>query len=482
MSLSATEVSKLSLWLTDKLAGAALQEIRQPDRDTLVLNFRIPGENIQLLLASGAGRARLHTVERAPRNPKRSQAFQGLLRKELRGGLEQLEHVARDRIVLLRLRPRGGPMRTLVAELTDRHGNFFLLDENDLILGSARPASSKTRPLSRGEPWAPPPVHEPQERDRFTNVTPAERDRAVREHYKASEEQARLQQKKQRLQSLITSRVRKLRRTLTKQLKESDRGQHAEQLRRDAELLQASFHALKKGLDVLVVDDYYCDPPTKVRIELDPSLTPGEQIERRYQRAKRAERSGLMASQRLAKTRSELDCLEPLAAACKEIASITDAQAIEAQLPLALQARLQEPKKRAQKTREARRTRLPYISYRNSKGQEFRVGRGARENDELTFRHARGNDVWLHVRGRPGAHVVICQPGPSPSSELLLLGAQLALAHSGLKEGAREEVSWTRVKEVSKSKGLPAGKVLVRGEKVLYVEARRAELDCLQRG
>ena len=77
---------------------------------------------------------------------------------------------------------------------------------------------------------------------------------------------------------------------------------------------------------------------------------------------------------------------------------------------------------------------------------------------------------------------MICQPGPSPSSEILLLGAQLALAHSGLKEGAREEVTWTRVKEVSKSKGLPAGKVLVRGEKVLYVEARRGELDCLQRG
>ena len=77
---------------------------------------------------------------------------------------------------------------------------------------------------------------------------------------------------------------------------------------------------------------------------------------------------------------------------------------------------------------------------------------------------------------------MICQPGPSPSSDILLLGAQLALAHSGLKEGAREEVTWTRVKEVSKSKGLPPGKVLVRGEKVLYVEARRAELDCLQRG
>ena len=77
--------------------------------------------------------------------------------------------------------------------------------------------------------------------------------------------------------------------------------------------------------------------------------------------------------------------------------------------------------------------------------------------------------------------MVICRPGPSPSPELLLLGAQLALAHSGIKEGAREEVTWTRVKEVHKPKGMAPGKVLVRQEKVLYVEAQRRALDVLER-
>jgi len=484
MSLSATEVGELCRWLSKKLAGAALQEIRQPDRDTLALNFRVPGENIQLLLATGAGRARIHTTERAPQNPKQSHAFQGQLRKELRGSLERLEHIASDRIVLFHLRPRQGERRTLVAELTDRHGNFFLLDADGMILGSSRPPRSPTRPLLRGQPWCQPQQNQPSDRDRFSGLDAEERDRAVREHFESSEARSVLRTRRQRVLSLLNTNLRKLRRTAAKQIQEAERAHQAQDLRRQAELLQSSFHALKKGVEEVMVDDYYLDPPQKVRIKLDPSLSPGDQIERRYQRAKRAERSGQQATKRLEQTREEIALLEPLQEACKNAETIAGVDAIEEQLRPKLRAqlaRLQDQTRGSPSSKRTPRARLPFIRYHDSKGQEFRVGRGARENDELTFRHARGNDVWLHVRGRPGAHVIICRPGPSPSSELLLLGAQLALAHSGRKEGAREEVSWTRVKEVHKTKGLPPGKVLLRSEKVLYVEARRAELSALLR-
>jgi len=481
MSLSATEVSELCLWLSQKLTGAALQGIRQPDPNTVALDFRVPGENIQLLLATGAGRARLHTIERAPRNPKKSHAFQGLLRKELRGCLEELEHITSDRIVLLHLLPQHGKRRTLVAELTDRHGNFFLLDEAGAILGSARSPSSPTRPLFTGQQWSQPPQHQPGHRDRFAALAGEARDRAVREHYESSEALNLLNTRRQRVLGLLKTTLRKLKRTAVKQTQEAERSHDAQNLRRQAELLQSSFHALERGQQEVWVDDYHHEPPKKLRLELDPKLSPGEQIERRYQRAKRAERSGQQATRRLEQTQREISILEPLQEACKSADNIAAVDAIEEQLPPKLRARLRAQPKGSARRKGASRARLPFIRYRNDKGQEFRVGRGARENDELTFRHARGNDVWLHVRGRPGAHVVICQPGPSPSTELLLLGAQLALAHSGLKEGAREEVSWTRVKEVHKTKGLPPGKVLLRSEKVLYVEANRAELSALLR-
>ena len=195
-------------------------------------------------------------------------------------------------------------------------------------------------------------------------------------------------------------------------------------------------------------------------IALDPALSPSDNLDRLYKRAARAERSGELAAQRLQTSLEELAALE------------------QGQLPSKLQTtggRNSTDKPRRKKKGE----RLPYRSYRSPPGLEIRVGRGAAENDELTFRHSKGNDVWLHVRGRPGAHVIIRNPGPSPSPELLVLADQLALKHSGLKAAAREEVSWTRVKELRKPKGLAPGKVLLRSEKVLYLTYDPEALEVL---
>jgi len=483
MSLSASEALCQAAWLSERLEAAALQEIRPPRRDTPVLSFRRPGETVHLVLATGAGRARLHTVARPPQNPSPSHAFQGLLRKELQGALQALDCIEGDRVVVLKFSSRDGVERSLVAELTGRHGNFFLLDENGSIQGSAKAPHSSTRPLHSGDRWTPPPRHDTPSTDRFAPLQGEERDEAVRSHYLEFERRQQLVHLQQRLRSMLNARRRKLTKTARKQENEAARGDGAAQLRREAELIQSAFHQLQKGMTELAVDDYYSDPPVRVSVSLDPKLSPGEQVEKRYQKAKRAERAGKTASERLGLTKAELVQVEELLSRVATAATEAELRTLEAELPAHLRRALGEGRQRSSTTskRGGQGPRLPYISYRTAQGIELRVGRGARENDDLTFRHSRGNDVWLHVRGRPGAHVVICRPGPSPALELLLLGAQLALAHSSIKEGAREEVAWTRVKEVHKPKGMTPGKVLVRQEKVLYVEAQRAALQELTR-
>ena len=210
----------------------------------------------------------------------------------------------------------------------------------------------------------------------------------------------------------------------------------------------------------MVVTDW--NSGESVALSLDPSLGPAENLDRLYRRAAKAARAGTLAADRLKASLAELDSLDH-GTIPEELQQIPAAQ--------------RQPRRGRKKGAE----RLPYSIWKTPAGQEFRVGRGAAENDALTFRHARGNDVWLHVRGRPGAHVILRSPGPSPSPELLILGAQLAMKHSGLKDGAREEVSWTRVKELRKPKGLSPGKVLLRSEKVLYLTYDPEALDTLKR-
>lgn len=92
-------------------------------------------------------------------------------------------------------------------------------------------------------------------------------------------------------------------------------------------------------------------------------------------------------------------------------------------------------------------------SFRSRDGLPIYVGKSSAENLELTFKIARGNDIWMHVRGRPGAHVVIPLPqGKSAPLETLLDGAVLAVYFSGGEEWGKTEVDYTFKKHVKRIK------------------------------
>jgi len=97
-------------------------------------------------------------------------------------------------------------------------------------------------------------------------------------------------------------------------------------------------------------------------------------------------------------------------------------------------------------------------------GFEILVGRGARENDRLTFREARPHDLWLHAAGYAGSHVVIRRPEKDTEipQEVVETAAQLAAWHSKARAaGGKVEVHLCRAGDVRKRKGAPAGEVLL---------------------
>ena len=123
--------------------------------------------------------------------------------------------------------------------------------------------------------------------------------------------------------------------------------------------------------------------------------------------------------------------------------------------------------------------RLPYRKFTSSSGAAILVGRSARDNDALTFRVARGNDLWLHVRGAQGSHVVVPGAGEAPDSRTLADAALLAAHFSSARGADGVEVAWTRCKYVRKPRDAAPGSVLISQEKALRVrldEARMAEL------
>ena len=109
------------------------------------------------------------------------------------------------------------------------------------------------------------------------------------------------------------------------------------------------------------------------------------------------------------------------------------------------------------------------------------MGRNAKENEELTFRFAKSDDVWLHARGAPGSHVVVrLAKGAEPPPETLRDAATLALFYSDLKKSGKGEVIHTRRKWVKAAKAKASGAVLVTQEQSIYVHLDRTRLDALK--
>lgn len=466
MTLKREEVAGVLAGLAP-LVGATLQEIRVPGPERVVLALRVPGETHWLLVSSAPRVGRLHRIERAPPNPERQLAFQGLLRKELRGRLVGLERAQGERIA--RLRFQGGEERSLVLELYGGGGNIVLLDGKDRVLGRARSARRPGCDAGRGARWQGPdgPVRwlaAPEEG--------AEADEAaIAERLMAREQRVGVAERLRQARSVLQRRLREARRLEQKRERDLARAGDPEVLRRRAELLQGSFHLLSRGQEWVDVTDWAAQGQPAVRVEVEPSLSPAEQVARAFERAKRAER---------ARERGQ-EALDEAALAVLELEELAEALEGDAPSEGAVEAALAQAPKQTGAAGGGDAPRLPYRAFRTEKGVEIRVGRSASDNDELTLHLSKGNDVWLHVRGRPGAHVVIRGPGPSPAPELLVMAAQLALLHSGLGDGAREEVAWTRVKHVTKPKGAKPGSVRVTQEKSLYVEADPTVLEKLTR-
>ncbi len=204
-------------------------------------------------------------------------------------------------------------------------------------------------------------------------------------------------------------------------------------------------------------------------VELDPRLTPLENAQRYYERAKKLRR-GL---EKLAERRRELEWerqyLEEMQLHLEEARSLDELRELAEELGVGIGER-SKPVRRSP-GRGASRPRRYELG-----GYGIWVGRSGRQNDAL-LRESHREDWWLHVRDRPGAHVVVRGPkkGEEPPLEVLERAAELAAYYSKARGSGKVPVIATRIKYLRKPKGARPGLVLVpRVEKTLLVRPQNA--------
>jgi predicted ribosome quality control (RQC) complex YloA/Tae2 family protein len=113
----------------------------------------------------------------------------------------------------------------------------------------------------------------------------------------------------------------------------------------------------------------------------------------------------------------------------------------------------------------------PYREFLSHDKLRLLVGKSSSDNDTLTLRIAKGNDLFLHVQGFPGSHVIIPTPkGKSVPLDTLLEGALLAKYFSKARSHQKSNIQYCQKKYIRKAKGAKPGQVLLQQAKTLYIE------------
>lgn len=448
--MTADEIAAAVAEAAPRIVGGALVRVREPLPGHLALEVRHGGRNLELVIGVADGLARIHLARDLPPTPPGPSPFCLRARKRLRPGrVTALFQVPGDRVVFLRVsqhRDQEGPWQsTLVAELFGR-GRLFLLDDRERVLACTGPGGP--RGLMPGEPYRLPEGGGAEGRDgavaaidgatleaRYAAwLAAAARDGAARDAAR------RLDAERRRIGRRIANLERDLARL---------RGWEAVQ--REAELLAGHRHLLTRGMARVTVTDWF-DPACPPReIALDPALAPEDNVAARFRKAKRARGGIATVAERLARDREALARL--------------DAGAGMAPEPPA------EPAPRGGAHGFRRFASVP--------GWHVYVGRSATDNDRLTFRLARGNDLWFHARDAPGSHVLLRGDGGAPPQRAIHDAALLAAHFSRLKTEGGGEVMFTPRKYLRRPKGGNPGQVLVTQEKVLAVNLETADMAAL---
>jgi predicted ribosome quality control (RQC) complex YloA/Tae2 family protein len=236
-------------------------------------------------------------------------------------------------------------------------------------------------------------------------------------------------------------------------------------LRRRGEALLVFARGAEAGRESVEVEDPY-EAGRRLVIPLDPRLSGLANAERLFDKARRIERARHQVDLRLRETRSALSSARARESTVLDARDLRDLAGLEGR----------------NGKEEGGDPAAGPRHYLTGRGLSVLVGRNARENHHLTFRVAGPEDLWLHARDVPGAHVVLRDNEGRAGADDLREAAEVAAFFSEAREEALVDVHVTRRKHVRPAKGGP-GRVFVAHSDTLRVAPRDPEgrLRCLPR-
>ena len=490
------------------LLGAQIQRVRQSIHDEFLFTCYRPGTPLQFILSAHPEEGRVHLTKRDIDETTTSHFLHILKHHIEQGTIRALHQHHNDRILVITIDKTNavGQIETveLIAELMNRHSNLFVVKAG-LIIDSLRrvpPFSEATRTVLPHTPYTYPHDTKPNPWTAFTAITfdqamahqgispllaNAIEHRGVRlDHactprmdkqtyqyhvYDCFEDAAlypsiselldalyfdikkekRHRQQIKDLTQVLTQKIQKAATKLAHLDADLEDGKQKDTWKHYGDLLYANAHKIQKGVTSVTLQDF--DGVTDVFIPLQETKTPQDNAAQYFKKYQKAKKALEHIKEQQHQTRLEMEWLHQ---------SLYD---IEQASPVALQElrEAQQPKK---PPKHPPKKRQPHQIVHQD--VVFYVGQNAKQNEVVTFELASANDLWLHVKDMPGAHVIA--KTPHVTEEILRFAANLAACHSAAKHSSSVEVQYTKRKHIKKIPGFPGSVVQVKEYQTIFID------------
>ena len=287
--------------------------------------------------------------------------------------------------------------------------------------------------------------------------------------YKDKAERDRVKQQASELIRRVENELQKNRQKLKKQEKELLATENAEEFRQKGELLTTFLHQVPNDQDQVVLDNYYTNQP--ITISLDKALTPNQNAQKYFKRYQKLKEAVKYLTDLIEETKATILYLESVETVLNQAGLDEIAEIREELIQTGFIRRRQREKIQKRKKPE---------KYLASDGKTIiLVGRNNLQNEELTFKIARKEELWFHAKDIPGSHVVI-SGNLNPSDEVKTDAAELAAYYSKGRLSNLVQVDMIEVKKLNKPTGGKPGFVTYTGQKTLRVTPDSEKIESMK--
>ena len=268
-------------------------------------------------------------------------------------------------------------------------------------------------------------------------------------YYTVRDRKDAIRQKGQGIRKTVQNLCTRLTKKLAIQEKELTATYDRERLRQLGDIVTANIHKITKGQTVLQAEDFYDEEMKVIDIPVSPILSPQQNAAKFYKDYTRMKNAEKELTRQIAIGTEELSYLQSVLEELNRANTEQELEEIRQELHAGGYVKAESGRRKMKQAKTAP------MRFESTDGFPIYVGRNNRQNDELTFKMARKDDIWLHASKVHGSHVIIACAGQKVPDDTVTQAAQLAAYYAETGGGQNIPVDVTTVKQVKK---IPSGK------------------------